>query len=203
MNAKWFFSTFLILLAFFGVFHEEVSAPNQEIILEFVDVEVPENDVQKAIENVKQQLLDVGVTNIKVQEAKNGTLKISYYSTVTVDNIKEALSLSNENDLVLNSTSKKQKDHSNSSSELSEYNLDIYELNKGTDISGFDGKYVLEIKSDIDRLSNPNSYVSSGHITIDKTDQLFKTAYRVNKYVVITIDNTSHKEPEVRAGPIS
>ncbi len=203
MNAKWFFSTFLILLAFFGVFHEEVSAPNQEIILEFVDVEVPENDVQKAIENVKQQLLDVGVTNIKVQEAKNGTLKISYYSTVTVDNIKEALSLSNENDLVLNSTSKKQKDHSNSSSELSEYNLDIYELNKGTDISGFDGKYVLEIKSDIDRLSNPNSYVSSGHITIDKTDQLFKTAYRVNKYVVVTIDNTSHKEPEVRAGPIS
>ncbi len=203
MNAKWFFSTFLILLAFFGVFHEEVSAPNQEIILEFVDVEVPENDVQKAIENVKQQLLDVGATNIKVQEAKNGTLKISYYSTVTVDNIKEALSLSNENDLVLNSTSKKQTDHSNSSSELSEYNLDIYELNKGTDISGFDGKYVLEIKSDIDRLSNPNSYVSSGHITIDKTDQLFKTAYRVNKYVVITIENTSHKEPEVRAGPIS
>ncbi len=201
MNAKWFFSTFLILLAFFGVFHEEVSAPNQEIILEFVDVEVPENDVQKAIENVKQQLLNAGARNIKVQEAKNGTLKISYYSAVTVDNIKEALS--KENNLVLNSTSKKQTDHSSSSSEHSEYNLDIYELNRGTDISGFDGKYVLEIKSDIDRLSNPNSYVSLGDIAIDKTDQLFKTAYRVNKYVVITIDNTSHKEPEVRAGPIS
>lgn len=204
MNAKWFFSTFILALAFFGIFQDKGVSPNQEIALEFVDAKVAQKDIQTAIESLKKQLLEAGATNIKVQESDNNTLKISYYSDVNVANIKEALA--KEHQIVLDyseHTSQHQNEDSNSepTDKVSNYNLDVYEIKNGTDTSNFGGKYVLEVNYDNDRFTNPNVHFPLLNVPVNKTDHIVKTAYRVNKYVVISIDNTSHKEPEVRAGP--
>ncbi|TYA84392.1 hypothetical protein [Seonamhaeicola marinus] len=202
MNAKWFFSTFLIVLAYFGFFQDKDLAPNQQVVLEFVNTAVAKEDVQKAIEDVRQQLLDAGATNIKVQEAKDNTLKISYYSVVTVANIKQVLT--KDQSLVIDYASNTTDSNSSSSpvDSSSNYNLDVHEIKASSDASNLGGKYVLEVKYDSDRFTNPNVYFPLVNTQVNKTDHIVKTAYKVNKYVVVAIDNTSHKEPEVRAGPI-
>ena len=200
MNAKWYFSTLIIALTLLSVCQKQDAVPNQEIVMEFANIEVAKNDVQIAIANIKQQLQAVGATNIKVKEAENGALKITYYSHVNVANIKEILS--KENHLVLDYANNQGQNDSHSSDKQSNYNLDVYEIRKGIDASSFDGKYVLEIKYDYDRFSNPNIYISFQNVTVSKTGHSIKTAYKVNRNIIIAINNTSHKEPEVRAGPI-
>ena len=41
MNAKWCVSTLLIILALLGLSQEQKKASNQQILLEFTDVELP------------------------------------------------------------------------------------------------------------------------------------------------------------------
>ncbi|WP_282135099.1 hypothetical protein [Seonamhaeicola maritimus] len=201
MNAKWYFSTLIIALTLLGVCQKQVSVPNQEIVMEFVDVDVTSNYVQTAIADVKGQLQGIGAQNIKVQKEQNGTLKITYFSNVKVASIKEVLS--KENHIVLGYATNVQNENGNSSSNDSSnnYNLDVYEIKKGTESSSLGGKYVLEIKYDYDRFSNPNVYVPYESTKISKIDRSVKTAYRVNRNIAIAIDNNSYQKPEVRAGP--
>ncbi|WP_299555541.1 hypothetical protein [Seonamhaeicola sp.] len=200
MNAKWYFSTLIIALTLLGVCQKQDPVPNQEIVMEFANAEVAKDDVQAAIANVREQLQEVGATNIKVQEAENGTLKITYHSHVKVANIKEILS--KEDHLVLGYASDNQDESdSHASDEPSGYNLDVYEIRKGSEPSSLGGKYVLEIKFDYDRFTNPNVYFPLENQAVSKSDHSIKTAYKVNRNIAIAIDNTSHKEPEVRAGP--
>jgi preprotein translocase subunit SecD len=201
MNAKWYFSTLIIALTLLGVCQKQDSVANQEIVIEFVNVEATKEDFQNAITNIKAQLLDVGVANIKVQEAEDGTLKITYHSDINVANIKEILS--KDNHLVLGYASSNPSNDSHSSDDTSDYNLDVYEIKQGTESSSLGGgKYVLEVKYDYDRFTNPNVYFPQGGEPVCKLDHAIKTAYKVNKNIAVAIDNTSHKEPEVRAGPI-
>ncbi|TXE09901.1 hypothetical protein FUA26_10465 [Seonamhaeicola algicola] len=199
MNAKWFFSTFILAFAFFGVFQKQVTVPNQEVVLEFVNsASITKQTVQSAINNVKEQLQSVGATNIKVQEEKNGTLKISYYSAINVANVQQLLA--KKHGLVLEQVPFEQENDGSSSSKSS-YNVNVYEIKKGSDPSSLNGKHIIEIKYDSDRFTNPNVYFPLISVAINKTNHLVKTAYRVNKQVQVTIKNIPHKVPEVRAGP--
>ncbi|WP_406682789.1 hypothetical protein N1F78_08800 [Seonamhaeicola sp. MEBiC1930] len=201
MNAKWYFSTLIIALTLLGVCQKQDPVPNQEIVMEFVDVQTTEDDVQNAIADVKETLQNVGATHIEVQEADNGTLKFTYHSNVKAANIKEILS--KDNHLVFGYASNNQNSNdSHSSDEPSNYNLDVYEIKKSTESSSLGGKYVLEIKYDYDRFTNPNVYFPLENVGINKSDHLIKIAFKANRNIAIAIDNTSHKEPEVRAGPI-
>ena len=123
MNSKWYFSTlFLILCICFGAFQEQVVHPNQEIVLEFVDGKNNNEDIRNTIKNVKEKLVDFGASHIVIKDIENGTLKISYYATVPVDNIKQALNLVNQ--FASNQSSK----HGKKNHQQSTYNIDIYEL---------------------------------------------------------------------------
>ena len=106
MNAKWYISTLFFLFTLFGAFHEEVSTPNQEIILEFVDVESNKNAIDITIADIKEKLLNAGVSNININKAKNGSLKISYFSNVDVITIKKVLQ---ENILIVHQKTIKKK----------------------------------------------------------------------------------------------
>ncbi|ARV06457.1 hypothetical protein BTO04_06985 [Polaribacter sp. SA4-10] len=195
MQAKWYISTLFLLLIYFGAFQEQVSIPNQEIILEFVDYKINKKDIENTIAEVKEKLLKVGVANIVIKKTKKGTLKISYYSAVHIDNVKEVLV--EKNQLVLNQNSENNQKNNNSSN----YNIDIHELTDETDISNSDYKFVFEIKYNSDRLTTVNYFALVKKSEQYKTDQLYKIAYKINKNNPFTKDRTSYKEPEVRAGP--
>lgn len=195
MNARWYISTLFLIFIYFGAFHEQVSIPNQEIALEFVDAKINQKDIKNTIADVRKKLLEIGVSNIKIQETKSGTLKISYYSVTHTDNIKEALL--KENQLVLNQSSE-DKEEKNPSLD---YKIDVYELTNKTDISKQDDKFVFEIKYSSDRSTINYNHAFVKDLRTSKANHLFKTAYKAYKNNPFTKDYTSYKEPEVRAGP--
>ncbi|MBL4605789.1 MAG: hypothetical protein JKY02_09080 [Flavobacteriaceae bacterium] len=195
MNARWYISTLFLIFIYFGAFHEQIPIPNQEIVLEFVDTQIDQKDIKNTITDVRKKLLKIGVSNIKIQETKSSTLKISYYSVTHIDNIKEALL--KENQLVLNQNSEN-KENNNTSLD---YKIDVYELTNETDISNQDDKFVFEIKYNSDRHATNYNYTFVKNLKTSKANQLFKTAYKVYKNNPFTKDYTSYKEPEVRAGP--
>lgn len=199
MKTKWYVCILLIAFSFFGAFQENTTVPNQEIVLEFVDLKISKNYINTTISDVKEKLINAGASNIKVLETKNGALKISYYSVINVDNIKEILSKNNL--LAFNNHSKNKEENYPSSKNLSNYNIDIYELDNDTNISSFGGNAVLEIKYDFQRYTNTQNHASLENISINKANKLFKTAYKFNKSIVIIKENTSNYKPEVRAGP--
>lgn len=199
MKPKWYFSILLIVFIFLGISQENIAVPNQEIVLEFVDLKIAKKDIDKTVFNLKEKLINAGASNITVQETKNGALKFSYYSAVNVENIKEVLS--KDNSLVLNNYSKNKDNHS-SSHNLSNYNIDIYELDNDINMSSFDGNSILEIKYDSQRYTVSQNYASLENISVNKARKLFKTAYKFNKSIIIIKENTSNYKPEVRAGPI-
>ena len=195
MNARWYIGTLFLLFIYFGAFHEQVTIPNQEIVLEFADAKVDQRDVKNTITEVREKLLEIGVSNIKIQETKGSTLKISYYSVIHIDNIKEALL--EENQLALNQKSQDKEDKDASL----DYKIDVYELTDKTDISKHNDQFVFDNKYNADRsIINHNSgFVKNPKVL--KADQLFKVAYNAYKNNPFIKDYTSHKEPEVRAGP--
>lgn len=198
MNAKWYIGTLLFLFSLFGTFHEQVSTPNQEIVLEFVDTTINKENSDSIIADVKEKLLEVGISNITINETKNGTLKIAYYSTVTIDDVKKAFQKDQEFILNQNSENKK-KDET-----LFDYNIDIYELTNETDVSNTpDDKFVFEIKYHSDRFTTNSFSAFLRNIEENKSNQLFKTAYKAYKNNPFIKDKTSYKEPEVRAGPLT
>ena len=54
MKAKWYISTLFLLFIYFGAFHEQVSIPNQEIVLEFVDAKIDQKDIKNTIADVRR-----------------------------------------------------------------------------------------------------------------------------------------------------
>lgn len=195
MKAKWYISTLFLIFALLGAFHEQVSIPNQEIVLEFVNTKNNSNYIDHTIANVKEKLLNAGVSDISVKKAKNGTLKISYFSEVPVDNIREVLAKKNSLLLKKNSKNQQNKDV------VYDYSLDVYDLNNPTDNSNLDYKYVLEIKHQLDRFTADNYFDNHSASLENKTNQLYKVAYKIAKNNPFSKDYTSNKEPEVRAGP--
>lgn len=195
MNARWCIGTLFLIFIYFGTFHEQVSLPNQEIVLEFVDTKVNQKDVKNTIADVREKLLEIGVSNIKIQETKSGTLKISYYSAADIDNIKEALL--EENQLALNQKSKDKEDNNTSL----DYKINVYELTDKTDISKHNDQLVFNNKYNTDRSTINHNYGFVKSSKVLKANQLFKIAYNTYKNNPFTKDYSSHKEPEVRAGP--
>ncbi|MBT4414626.1 MAG: hypothetical protein HOC83_11110 [Polaribacter sp.] len=195
MNAKWYISTLFLIFSLFGALQEQVSIPNQEIVLEFVDTKINRQNIENTIANVRKKLRNIGASNITLRETKNGTLKISYFSIVDVENIKEAIIKGNK--FVLDKNTEN-KDKNNTTSD---YSIDIYELTKSSDISNLDFKFVFEIKQHSDRFTTDNYFALIKKRTQCKRDQLFKIPYKIHKNNPFTKDKTSHEEPEVRAGP--
>jgi hypothetical protein len=196
MNAKWYFGALFLIFSYFGVFHETVSVPNQELVLEFTNTEVDQREIRNTINEVRKKLLDIGVSNIKIEETESSTLKISYYSFVHIDNIKEALS--DENELLVNQNS---EDRKNEESSLA-YKIDVYEITDTSDLSGRNDKLVFEIKVHSDRFTNDQRDYLAKYTDDSKESQQFKIAYKEYKNDPYIKEHASHSQPEVRAGPI-
>jgi preprotein translocase subunit SecD len=196
MSRRWYISILLLLFIYVGAFHEQVSAPNQEIVLEFSNESVDQNEVSNTIADLREKLQELGVSNIKIQITEQSTLKISYYSDLHIDRVKEVLL--DESQFALNQTSNNKEDEKVPSFD---YKIDVYELTDSSDISKRNNELILDLKYTTDRFTTPNHWVCVKSLRLEKANQLFRTALRTYKNNPFTKDHTSYQEPEVRAGP--
>ena len=195
MQLKWYISVLVIVLTLLGVGQHQIAVPNQEIVVQF-SKEVSSEKTRDAIVIVKKQLQSAGVDNIQVYNEASG-LRITYYSVIDVESIKELLDESNlELDYASsNQSNKSSKENSNI------YNLDVYEIQKGNEYDlDFDG-FVLEQKPENPRYSSPNLYFSKEEIDIKDRHRFTEVKFVIQRNIAIAIDNALHKIPEVRAGP--
>jgi hypothetical protein len=196
MKTSWYFGALILIFTLLGVYQNRISEPNQEIVLQFSDVEITSDDAQTAIADVKKQLHTIGINTFKVQELKDGQLKISYYSVADISSIKDILSKGNKLKIGFSSNTSSKKKKSKT------YKFDVYEIQKSNDLeSGLDGKYVINIKQDYDRFYNPNVFILSNHVDSKDENGIVKVAFKVFTTIAVAIDNTSGNIPEVRAGP--
>ena len=203
MNAKWYISALIIILTLLGgvASDQQDTVPNQEIVLQLASDDVSSYDTHSTVLFIKQKLQAANVQNIEVQEQPDGQLKISYYSSSDVTIIKTLLS--EDETLSVNYFNENQQDRKLPKEDTVVYNVDVYEIQQGDDLSGSEGKLALETKAENDRFSNPYIFLSSKKIDDKALDRIVKVAYKFNKRVEIAIDNRSYKIPEVRAGPCS
>ncbi|WP_108867068.1 hypothetical protein [Aquimarina aquimarini] len=206
MKKKWYFGTLITALALLVAIQQQALVPNQEIVLEFVDIEVTSLEAQNTIEIVKKQLQSIGVERTRISKGlANGKLTIAYYSDADVEDIKKILS--EEQNVALDHIFYGE-DNEDSQFPLDknskDYNFDVYEIQKSTDFnSDFNSKYVLEVKQEQGGYFSLNSCSCIAVIDVNYIDKLVKVAQKVNRNIAIAIDTTSPIIPEVRAGPIS
>lgn len=204
MIARWCISVLIVSLTLFGaVSQQQMAVPNQEIVLQFQDVDLTSKQTEDAVANVKEQLHALGAKNIKVLSLNIGKLKITYFSNADIASIKQ-LFLDQET-LALQFTSQSQdKESSNvpfQNTNIS-YDINVYEIQNGQH-SGwdFDGAISLEVEVKSDRFLDPN-YFSVEHIGYEYLDNLIHITYKIRKAITIQISDPLHVIPEVRAGPI-
>lgn len=206
MLKKWYISTFIIILTLLGaVSQQQIVIPNQEIVLQFTNVDVTTEEVKNTIAIVKKQLLELGIDNIKVKESAQGKLKIIYYSDADVNIIKEIFS--KEERLAIDFNANHQKGSSNKlpiDEDVISYNLDVHEIQDGNDSDwDLNGVNVVAFDSKSDRFFNPNSNLFINKIEVSKDDNIVKLTYKIRRDIALAINDILHKIPEVRAGPIS
>ena len=204
MKARWCISAIIFILTLFGVVNQQQSSiPNQEIVLQFTDVELTSEAVQHTIAKLKSQLQSIGVEKLKVENSENGQLRITYYSDADVASIQKKLLKAKRVALNYALNDEGQSKTPSKDIEIS-YNLDIYEIQKTNDfLSDLDGKFVLEPKLKNDRSSSPNFEMSINDVQCNDHCELVKVAYKVSRNISIEISDALHYIPEVRAGPNS
>ncbi|MBT8260446.1 MAG: hypothetical protein HKO92_09885 [Flavobacteriaceae bacterium] len=185
------------MLTLLGVGQHQNTVPNQEIIVQFSD-STPSEISKEALAAVKIQLLNIGADNIQIQKTASG-LRITYFSKVDVASIK---SLLDENNLDFQYSSSNKTDKP-SEENKKDFNLDVFEIQnaKNSDLD-FDG-FVLEQKPENPRYYNPNFYFYNISFDIKEKHNIESKKYIIQKNIALAINNTSHKIPEVRAGPLA
>ncbi|WP_339876777.1 hypothetical protein [Olleya marilimosa] len=194
MKSKWYFGIVITALTFFVVSQQQITVPNQEIVFQFSDNQATVSQTEKAIQAIKAQLQNIGVKNTQVFE-QNGILKISYYSDITIAEVKSILI--NEK-LIFNNTKGTQNDNPLDSS----YNVDVFEIKPATESGvGFDGKFIVEAKQEYTRASQIVLTFSAITESIIQLTLPVNVTHKVNTNISISIDKGSFNIPEGRAGP--
>ena len=199
MNAKWCVSTLFIILAFLGLSQGQNRSSNQQILLQFADVELASETTHDDILAVIAKKLEaLGIYTIEIVESDGTQLSIRYYSDVDAVSVKEFLS--NENHISLTNEEKFPLDFPKE--QLPEnYNLVVSDLHQQADDSfALDGTLVLVQKHVNQRFFNPVILPFNRAIVLQE-DTSTDVSYKINRNIALSIDNTSQIIPEVRAGP--
>lgn len=196
MNVKWYFSI-LLLVILLGVGNKQSSRPNQEIVLQFSDPNTSSAESQSTLVLVKEQLEQLGAINIKVVEDIKGKLKITYFSSLDITQIKSVLL--NKHNFCLNVSNSKESTDSQSKTT---FDLDIYEIHSSLNSNiNLEGTLAIEIKADAKRnysLKLFSSLLNEQIGTVPKS-----AVCKVYSSLVFYAFKTAYKIPEVRAGPMA
>ncbi|WP_299519187.1 hypothetical protein [Winogradskyella sp.] len=203
MKSKLHFGILILLITFLVRYLENSVAPNQQIVVQFSNTEISENDTEKTIEVIKTKLHVVGVKQIQVGQNQDGHLKITYYSTTGVEEIQNILS-DNETFKLTHGFADELSSKIPTEEKPESYKLDISEIyeNSNTSDWGFDGVQVVEHNQKSDRFNNLKKSNSgyqnhSDFISVGVKRLISSTQKK------LFLDNYSYIIPEVRAGPSS
>ncbi|WP_299361004.1 hypothetical protein [Winogradskyella sp.] len=201
MKSKLHFGILIILITFFLRYLENSVAPNQQIVVQFSNSEISENETQKAIESIKLKLRSIGVEQTQVGEDQEGNLKITYYSTTDVKEIQGILSDLESFKLAYDFGSR-YPNETPTENDSKDYKLNVSEIKKKSNTSDwdFEGVQIVEINQKSDRFNNLKKNTFGKQTNSELISQWVKVAIKaVNRD--LSLENHSYKTPEVRAGP--
>ena len=199
MLKKWYISGLVVILALLGVNQKQTIKPNQEMVLRFSNIVVDVTNVNNAILKVEKQLSDIGAKNITFFEDVDGLFKITYYSNLDVNTIKQILSEKHDSDLALEKETN--KDQNSTQDPYKPYDFDIKQLDEGlnNDLGG-KASMLAELKLDKPRSFTSNVFALVNIIEI-KQQNTFEKRFKIFCSVILSTDNFSFQIPDVRAGP--
>ncbi len=201
MKTKLHFGILVILLAFLGTYLEQSTVPNQQIVIQFSDRDIAEEDAKSTIEIVKKQLQSIGAEHIQIVHSNNGQLKITYYSDSDVERIQNKLSKEVGFKFAYDSGEKNSTNFPENKS-VKDYELNISEIQNSSNINwDFERTEIVVLNQKSEHSYNPKVNTSGEHINTEQSNKVINVAILVNNSVAIAIDNLSYKIPEVRAGP--
>ncbi|MBT8245203.1 hypothetical protein [Winogradskyella sp.] len=167
---------------------------NQEIILEFTDLDFTSVESQESLQVISTTLLELGAKNISVVSIEDGTFKIVYHSNISAFKIEKILSEKAEITFGIESNKNPKENKT--------YSFDVFQINKGhTPSWDFEGQQVVTLNLKSDRLFQPK-ILKFGSLSQEWNIQFNLTSKcKTNKSYVFDSDNTSYKIQETRAGP--
>ena len=201
MNSKWYLSTLILILALIGLNQEHSKVANQQIVLQFTDVEITsETTHDVALETITKKLHALGISDIELIESDNTILTIRYYSDINALSVGDFLSQDVESSLTYGNVDELPSDFPKD--KLPETcSLVVSDLHQQTDYGlGLNGKFAFELKQDGKRFSNPSVVWFNDTLVLEQ-DYIVRVSYRINRAMAIALDTTLHTIPEVRAGP--
>lgn len=183
---------------------EKSAVPNQEIVVQFNADSISSDEAQQAISEITEQLKAIGVADVQVSEILDGTLKVTYYSTIDISVVKNLFN--KQNKIQLGDTAFNETEGSSKipfSTDSNTYKLEVVKIQNdyGPDL-GFHGLPV-EIKSLKDQYLNQILSLGNSEINFGLKNNVEREVRKNYHYVALSINNTSHIIPEVRAGPLS
>jgi hypothetical protein len=199
MNAKWCISTLIIILALLGLSQEQTKASNQQILLQFADVELAsETAHDEVLIAITKRLKVLGVDAVEIIENDGRQVSIRYYSDVDAVSVKEFLTQESQRSLTYDD----ELPFDFPKEQLPEkYNLVVSDLHQQADKGlNLNGNLVLIQTQDDNRFSNP-VILQFNNAIVFKQDAIVNVSFKINRIIAIAIDNTSQTIPEVRAGP--
>lgn len=178
--------------------------PNQEIVVRFNAASIDSDEVQNAIADIRNQLKSIGIDEVHVSEILDGKLKVTYFSNKDVAVVKDLFRQHNK--LQLGDIAFNDKDNPSKipfSQDTNTYKLDVIKIQQdpGSDV-GFHGTLV-EIKSASDQYVKPilSPIISEAEFSLKYSIE--NAGCKTYPNISLLINNSAHKIPEVRAGPIS
>lgn len=201
MNAKWYASTLFIILVSLGLSKGPKKALNQQIVLQFVDLELGADTTHdEVLACIEQQLRSLGIEAIEIVEKGQRQISVRYYSEVDADTVERFLTL--ENQTATSSQDDNPEDFPKEK-EPKKYHLVVSDLYAQFD-SDFNAQATLvdhKEKEDV-RQKQPLRFGFPFDVTyeINRWSSFDKTL-KINSNIQIAFDNFSYQIPEIRAGP--
>lgn len=203
MKSKLHFGILILLITFIVRVLETPVTPNQQIVVQFSNAQVNDNDAEKTIAAITAKLHSFGVEQIKIVKGESGHLKITYYSATDVKDIETFLSYS-ESFKLAHGVSEK---HSNTipvekKSEI--YKLDVSEIHEDNTTTDWDfnGVQLVEHNTKTDRFNKLKKQVFSYQFHSELISQRVRLIISSCTKDVFT-NYHSYNIPEVRAGPLA
>jgi len=201
MKIKWLIGLLVVVLSA-GIFNYDSGLKaNQVIMLEFNSL-TSSHDSENFIKLVERELSTIGVEKFKV--LKQGyAVRISYYSTTDISNLKRTLG--NKFKIELESQSqKKSTSQFPFENDNSGYKFDVQEINSGIKTNaGLNGLVIDELIQKLDRLYKPKTGSTLFKFQIKRVQLLHSVVKKLFTQDLFVIEPNIFSSQEVRAGPNS
>lgn len=174
-------------------------APNQQIVVKFSNAAVA--DAVETTEKIKLQLEHIGATDIKTETTATGNLRITYYSTTGIDEIRHEFSKQSQLKLVYSVENESSNKHPR---KVRDYELNISHIQNYSNKAGdFNGKAIVEAQQKSDRSQDHKTYKLTGFSQNYNFLILGKKQDLETYKTIVLVNHRSHIIPESRAGPLS